>query len=358
MRPSSTGRNVQTGKFTIGLILVIGMFSGCVAEGTTNTAVGPGDQEIPTVAPPAQFDDTTGAVEGIVLDEEQQPIAGAQVGLLQPSSNLSITTTADLSGRFTFSQVTPGTYQLFAQQLGFETAARSVTITAGEVLPASFQLTKIAIQQGYVEVWSKRGYFQCSTTILGSTGPCGFFPQVGNVTPISSLFNQQGSRAFIYNVSAGVVSAFNEMRWTPGSAATGTKLSLTFTYQEHEGQVRTASHYWCTSRADSPVVDHWERAFIDETETETDWDEEEPGKCLSGVQQLPNNDEPRTIDADGMLLRSFANTGPGRNPATGADLCAVGSSCFGMAWEQSFEMWFSVFYWDRAPEGYTALADQ
>lgn len=160
-------------------------------------------------------------------------------------------------------------------------------------------------------------------------------------------------------MSAGVVSAYNEMRWTPGSAATGSKLSLTFTYQEHEGQVRTASHYWCTSRSNSPVVDHWERAY--DSENKTDWDETEPGECLSGVQQLPNNEEPRTIDPDGMLLRSFSNTGPGRNPATGNDLCAApvsSGSCAGLAWEQSFEIWFSIFYWDRAPEGYTALADQ
>jgi hypothetical protein len=197
---------------------------------------------------------------------------------------------------------------------------------------------------------SKRGYFQCSQTLAGSTGPCGFFPVVGNVTPVASLFNQQGSRAFIYNVSAGVVSAFNEMRWSPGSAATGTKLSLTFTYQEHEGQVRTSAHYWCTSRSESPVVDHWERAF--DSKNETDWDEKKPGECRSGVQQLPNNSEPRTIDPDGMQLRTFANTGPGRNPATGGDLSA------GLAWEQSFEIWFSIFYWDRAPVGYSALADQ
>lgn len=352
------GSCVQMGTRSVGLILFAAILSGCVAEGTTNDLGGPG-ADAPTVAPPAQFDDTSGAVEGIVLDEEQAPIAGAQVGLLDPASNQSLMTLTDLSGRFTFSQVVPGLYQLVAQQLGYESSARAITITAGEALSVSFQLTKIAIHQGYVEVWSKRGYFQCSQTLAGSTGPCGFFPVVGNVTPISSQFNQQGSRAFIYNVSAGVVSAFNEMRWTPGSAATGTKLSLTFTYQEHEGQVRTPQHYWCTSRTESPVVDHWERAY--DEKNQTDWDETEPGECLSGVQQLPDNDEPRTIDPDGMLLRSFANTGPGRNPVTGNDLCAApvsSGSCVGLAWEQSFELWFSIFYWDRAPEGYSALADQ
>src|SRR5688572_4705367 len=115
MRPSSTGFPVRSSNVGIGLIIIAASLAGCV-EGTASNDDG-GALDVPTVAPPAQFDDTTGAVEGIVLDEEQQPIGGAQVGLLQASSNLSITTTSDLSGRFTFSQVQPGTYQLFAQQL-------------------------------------------------------------------------------------------------------------------------------------------------------------------------------------------------------------------------------------------------
>ena len=53
--------------------------------------------------------------------------------------------------------------------------------------------------------------------------------------------------------------------------------------------------------------------------------------------------EPKTIPIDGQILTTRANTG----------VSSVG--VVGLAIQQSFDMYMSIFYWEMAPEGYTAV---
>src|SRR6185295_12510677 len=59
-----------------------------------------------------------GQVEGIVLDDRQQPVAGVQAALIPERSrdriDLYKAATTDQNGRFMIRAVTPGDYKLFA----------------------------------------------------------------------------------------------------------------------------------------------------------------------------------------------------------------------------------------------------
>ncbi|MBI2078153.1 MAG: hypothetical protein HYT80_07265 [Euryarchaeota archaeon] len=133
---------------------------------------------------------------------------------------------------------------------------------------------------------------------------------------------------------------FNDVTWAKGSLATGDKLSVTFSYEK-----RSSSHWYCDDVGLNPIQMHWERAEDVE-------DNKAEGDCLSGGQNTPSA-EPQTIPyTKGQQLRSFLNTGPAQNLATGGDF-----GTFALAWHQDFDIWFSVFYWERAPEGYSALPD-
>ena len=320
------------GKASILVALFVGAgLAGCAAPSESAQA---GDALAP--AAPADFDESTGAITGLVTNDEAVPLAGAQVAIKSDAHEQS--TLSDPTGKFTLSRIPPGTYRLFAQMLGYGATAKSIDVLAGEEKQANVVLVALAIQQGYASIWSKKGYFDCSTTLAGSTGPCGFLPVVGNVTYVADLFDTT-RRAFEYKVGPGVMDVFNEVTWKQGSFATGEKLRNTFSYHN-----RTTTHWWCSSTGTNPMRFHWERS--------EDVEANEPGTCEGSGAQLPSG-QPQAIPyKTGEMLRSFLNTGPARNPATGGDI-----SQFGLAWQQNFEIWFSVFYWERAADDHSALKD-
>jgi hypothetical protein len=306
-------------------ILFLGslVLAGC-AGGPEATAA---DDE--AVAGPAEFDDQTGGVEGIVLDDEDLPVAGAQVALIEAA----VETLSDASGKFALSNVPPGRYTLAVQKLGYQSDARSIEVVQGQPTTVQVALVKIVLHTPYQQVWGDTGYFECSSTLLGSTGPCGFLPFVGS-TPVQDLWTEN-KRHWVYNVGPGTMSVFNEMTWNQGSFATGETLRITFSYEN-----RTTSHWYCGATGTDPVVMQWERSFDD---GQPDW--EGAGECRTGGDQLPDG-QPESIPMEGHELRSFVNTGPS----------SVNGNV-GLALGQSFDIWFSVFYWEPAPEGWSALPD-
>jgi hypothetical protein len=108
-------------------------------------------------ADPAAFDADTGGVEGLVLDDEAAPIVGVQLGIME----LDMLTSSDSSGRFSFSRVTPGTYKVFANRLGYDTAGKTLTVRAGEVANLNFELRKLAIVEDTHFTLQERGLFGC-----------------------------------------------------------------------------------------------------------------------------------------------------------------------------------------------------
>src|SRR6185503_11328191 len=96
--------------------LAIGAFSGCIsAPASAPSDAGASGAPAESVAPPGQFDESTGAISGIVTDPELVPIAGATLGI-QPGEETAMSA---LDGSFSFSRLAPGDYALLAGALGY-----------------------------------------------------------------------------------------------------------------------------------------------------------------------------------------------------------------------------------------------
>src|SRR5271155_1247059 len=62
-----------------------------------------------------------GTIAGVVTDEQNAAVPGAAIKITDPSTNTSYSTTTNNDGRYTFSSVSPGTYNLSITKQGFNT---------------------------------------------------------------------------------------------------------------------------------------------------------------------------------------------------------------------------------------------
>jgi hypothetical protein len=105
--------------FAVSLALAV-LLAGCVGGEAA---------EKPAPEPTATASDSTGGIEGHIITDEIQPIAGAQVKL----HNQNTTLTTKEGGAFAFSELEPGTYTILAAALGYFSNQVKVQVVAGEI---------------------------------------------------------------------------------------------------------------------------------------------------------------------------------------------------------------------------------
>ena len=90
-----------------------------------------------------------GAIAGRVIDRDtQQPIASAQVVIV----GTQVGAVTDDRGEFRITRVTPGSRQLRALRLGYQTATQTVAVRAGETATADFVLGTAAVNLDQVVI--------------------------------------------------------------------------------------------------------------------------------------------------------------------------------------------------------------
>jgi hypothetical protein len=134
-----TGPRWASACLTLPLVLLF--FSGCLGGASDPASESPAPptgsvDATQIVAAPAQADDTTGAVEGLVMNENAAVIAKAYV-ILVGSRN---STTTDREGRFSISHVVPGAYTLRVDAELYRPFEYGVTIRPSEVLRLNITL--------------------------------------------------------------------------------------------------------------------------------------------------------------------------------------------------------------------------
>lgn len=179
-------------RFLLSLALGCLVLSGC--SGAAEPA------KAPTSAPaaPATVTADTGGVEGLVVDDEAAPVSGAEVA--QTQANL--VTSTDAAGKFSFSDLAPGTYSLVAQRLGYESMARKVEVKAGEITEVTATLVPLAIVEPYTETLIFNGYIRFGNAFLDI---------------VTSLFGLPGCEKCIHywNATADVQSIVFEVDFKP-----------------------------------------------------------------------------------------------------------------------------------------------
>lgn len=266
--------------------------------------------------PPAD-DQTTGTVEGIVVDAELLNVAGAAVAI--PPAGVETTTGDD--GRFLLEGVSAGSHTLFVNKLGYEAETKRIDVVAGQTTEVEVTLTAIAVQDPYADVVPFAGYFECSMAAADVlwTG-CGYVAH-------GTVFPDDVTTGF-YTKESGGQQILHELTWESTSLATGKNLDFSVISQDRDGCQWYANHFGPSPL--SILVDVGEKFSNPESPYPT-------GGCGDNVV-----DEEDT--ALGVLVLS--------SPTYANDVALAGLTI-----QQSFEGYVTVFYHQDMPAGYSALPD-
>jgi hypothetical protein len=279
------------------------------------------------VAPVAAFDDSTGAIEGIVTDAELTPIRGADVWF----KDEPMTAKTDAEGRFAFSKVEPGGHLMFVQAAGYEPLQRALTVIVGEVTRADLTLVPIMFASAFHATKEERGIGGCSFAWRPAVGTTDSLGVCGLAT---SLDINTGFDRFIIDWKlngpfAQWTSAVFEMAWKPNQVF---GKGMEDRWEAQGCSVTNQDARLATSRGPPPhtarVIDIKARiAFNLEKGCTLFSDCKDPCGVQSRVFPTPD---------------TLGSTAP-------ADL--------GVVFQQTFTQYFTDFYTDPAPESFSALAD-
>jgi len=152
---------------SLGLLVIATMVLAGCTSGESATKAAPAAS---TTAAPPEVTAETGSISGLVIDEEIQGIAGADVGILDRTPELKAVT--DAAGKFTFNELPPGDYKIVAQKLGYESRALSVKVEVGQVAEAKLTLVALAIKEQRIFHFPFAGFFSCGMSSPVLTVAC------------------------------------------------------------------------------------------------------------------------------------------------------------------------------------------
>lgn len=330
----------------LALLFAITTFSGCIiADAEPTESQDQIGQPAPEAAEPATFDESSGAISGLVVNDEGLPVGGALVGLRETSAQ----SIADVGGRFTFSNLPPADYTVDVSQLGYESVSKRATVVAGEVVHLNVALTAIAVEGPYYETIQEQGNVQCSfraypgvptTTMSGlppwTTGVAACGVQQGGVIPVLPA----DRFLIVYEIPAGSIEMLAEMEWQ-STQATGSALGFAL---EIAGRSNDPDASYPSPRGRSPLRTHVNETTmiaVDET---------------SGAECIPEGCSVHTrvfAEAETTGITTPVPIGPFPDPlGDPADRVDVGVTL-----DQRYTIFLTHFHVEVMPDGFTSLAD-
>jgi hypothetical protein len=300
--------------------------AGCMAaEPQTVTA---SEEPASIVAGAVDLEDAA-TLRGLVLDEQDLPLRGAQVGIPE----LSLLATTDEGGAFLFTNLPPGSFVVAAARLGYESASRRVDLVANEETTATFRLVGIVVEVAYSELHGPFfGFFTCKMGTPAQSTACGSVLLTNDVSFRTDDLLWKDDKAFQwFNLSAPNWRSFiGELEWTQGTFATAPKLRTSFSHE------RFGSHWFCASEGPSPRAFRFERDEVGEKPT-----------CTGGNQGSINSmPEPNATKPLVIGFRvPFGGTSADNPPVY-------------LAFQQKVTSYMTIFYGDKAKDTYSARPDR
>jgi hypothetical protein len=114
---------------------------------------------------PAQESIHLGSISGQVTDPAGATVAHAAVAARQVSTNQTVTLLSDAEGRFRFSYLRVGEYEVTVASPGFAKAARRLTLTAGGAVDLPIELTVDAAESAAITVVGESARTQVAGTV-------------------------------------------------------------------------------------------------------------------------------------------------------------------------------------------------
>ncbi|HEX9816644.1 MAG TPA: carboxypeptidase-like regulatory domain-containing protein, partial [Candidatus Thermoplasmatota archaeon] len=147
------------------LVLLL-LISGCLSAGEDTTTIVASDETAPPQAV-AEFDESTGALEGVVTSDSLEPIGAVDITL-----DGSVSTSTDPFGHFAFSHLAPGTYSLAAQAPNYAPALTEVDVEPGRITTTNLLLVPIPGTQPYSTTIIHQGFWDCSVAAIVGVPNC------------------------------------------------------------------------------------------------------------------------------------------------------------------------------------------
>jgi hypothetical protein len=317
-------------RLSAAILALATLVAGCLG-GSDPSAAPPAmtTSEIPP-AKPAEFDSTTGGIEGRVHDDELLPVAGANVSL----PLLRITARSDLDGAFAFSHVPPGVYELVAERSDYGRSSVFLEVKVGAVAQVQVLLSTTPIQEPFYNTAIQRGVVGCAVDVTAGsslTGCTNFDPFFN----LSAVFPDQ------YQIRWRLVGAVSE--WKGASVEMEWRSTQTFG--------RSLWMLWdvlgcATGGEGEALADQAGRsplhAFANATKVQDYWAIKRSGGCKD-ISKVCNDELGCKIDS-----LTFARA----EPVTGG--APVGAT---FVWQQPFTQYFTDFYYVEGSPTFRAAPD-
>lgn len=196
------------------LLVILGMvLAGC--SGSDGDSQGADDTT--PAAPPGE---PQGTIEGLVLDDEGLPVAGAEVALVE----LTLTNTTGADGAFVLTAVPVGDHTIAISKLGFESTARKVTVEDGATAQVDFNLVAIAVEEDPFHLtYTYEGKITFGILLVPWSGVFQDLQRAyGTPNPTEDVFAFNWT---VYPDDAYPASQLIEVVWTPTTGVTGQHLN-------------------------------------------------------------------------------------------------------------------------------------
>lgn len=224
--------------FTLALVVVL---SGCAekADPKVNPTTGNATVSVANEAPK----DQTGKIIGTVTDDEQRPVPGAQVALLEAA--IEAVAHTDESGGFALEGVPPGEHTVAAQKIGYESRSIKVTVVAGESTEVQVALIPVLDpDEAFHETLLGEGYIAC-----------GFFIGTVSVTNLNACAwdaNHKPRYEFVAKRD-GLKGVLQEVVWEASGPANAKKLQVSLEYKPTCDPTCSAEKTFKETSGESPV---------------------------------------------------------------------------------------------------------
>jgi len=112
---------------------------------------------------------STGALNGSIVDPQGAAVVNAQVTATDPNTGFSRSTVTGATGNYTIPQLPPGTYNLRVQATGFSTIEqKGITLMVGQTLTVNHTLKAGAVNT-VVEVTSEAPLIETTSSQIGGS---------------------------------------------------------------------------------------------------------------------------------------------------------------------------------------------
>ncbi len=344
---------------TTAVLAVVAMaaagLAGCLGGGDTT---GLDDPSEPLVT------EETGAIRGIVTDDEGLPVEGATVAAQQDGQTVKESETDD-SGEFAMGNLEPGTYRVFVQALGHDAVGKDASVVAGQETTLDFTLGAVAVEQPHHTTYTQVGHIQCSTRtypgvpLAGVIDPgwytgvavCGV-PGVLGLPPVP--VGSPDKFILYYNLDeADTQELYLEMTWqSTQSLGRGLSVSLELNGTANVEGIPPLG----TDTGESPLFVHADRADMYATENATERAQENDTDipeqhCLEDLCEIQTRAfaEANTTNLDWP-------TGPPDVPIVGPPPERMLD--IGVVFDQRFDQYLTSFHFDEKSPEFTALPNE